>query len=275
MDTSKEPLFNSTGNITKENLIALYGPLLSGELVLRFAEHKNFDAARIEFQTWDERSVVEMGNLLGQDYRTQTVVYKTKDEYIAALFLKALINEWEDNRLEKIRVRLEDPVQQKLAADLLKIRLSGKLPHIDLAGTDFTIDWRLRQLRETAEPWKNISFKEMEMAESGEEYLIFFDTENQNIYIPDDDITELPENIVGLEIPYELKLDPIAVARDCGMEEIFLLAEHPIQETLSAKVIPLSETGLPEFIANNNRNNSRVPGHGVGDNNNQSPRRGR
>jgi hypothetical protein len=46
MDISKEPLFNSTGNITKENLIALYGPLLFGALVLKFAEHENFEAAR-------------------------------------------------------------------------------------------------------------------------------------------------------------------------------------------------------------------------------------
>jgi hypothetical protein len=162
--------------------------------------------------------------------------------------------------LKKIRVRLEDPVQQKMATELLKIRLSGKLTHIDLAGTDFTIDWRLRHLRETAEPWKNISFKEMEMAQSGEEYLIFFDTESHNNYIPHDDITELPENVVGLEIPYELRLDPVAVARDYGMEEIVLLAEHPIQVTLSAKVIPLSGTGLPEFIDNNlktKRNRSR------------------
>ncbi|MET3981710.1 hypothetical protein ABIB62_004273 [Mucilaginibacter sp. UYP25] len=112
MDISKEILFNSTGNIIKENLIALYGSLLSGEVIIRLAEHKNFDAARVEFQTWDERSVVEMGNLLGQDYRTQTMIYKIKDEYIAALFLKTLINEWENNRLKKIRVRLEDPVQQ-------------------------------------------------------------------------------------------------------------------------------------------------------------------
>lgn len=158
MDVSKEPLFNSTGTITKENLITLYGPLLSGELILKYAEHKNFDAARIEFQTWNERSVIEADNLLSQDYPNQTQLYKTKDEYIAVTFLKTLIKEWDDNRREKIRLRLEDPVQQKQAAELLKIRLSGKLPHIDLAGTDSTIDWRLRQMRETEAPWKHISF---------------------------------------------------------------------------------------------------------------------
>jgi hypothetical protein len=251
MDISKEPLFNSTGTLTEKDLVSLYGPMLRGDLVLKLAEHKNFNAASEHFQTWNERSVVEMGNMLGQNYRHQELLYQTRDEYIAVTFLKALINDWEVNRLEKIRIRLEDPVQQKQAADLLKIRLSGKLPHIDLAGTDFTIDWRLRQMRETDLPWKNISFEILEMDESGEAYLCFFDTEKHEVYIPSKNITVLPENVVVLEIPYELKLDPIAVARDYRIGETDLLAEHPIQLTLAAKVIPLSESGLPEFIENN------------------------
>ncbi len=251
MDILKEPLFNSTGTITEKELTALYGPMTPGDLILKLAEHKNFNAALEEFKTWDDRSFVEAGNLIGQDYRHQTELYSTEDKYIAVTFLKILLNEWEKNRLEKIRLRLEDPVQQKQAAELLKIRLSGKLPHIDLAGTDFTIDWRLRQMRETEVPWKHISFDDLEMDESGEAYLCFYHTETHEIFIPEENITELPENVVVLEIPYELKLDPIAVARDYGIGETDLLAEHPIQLTLAAKVIPLSESGLPEFIENN------------------------
>ncbi|MEO6850720.1 MAG: hypothetical protein ABI166_08815 [Mucilaginibacter sp.] len=111
MDILKEPLFNSIGTITEKELIALYGPMPPGKLLLKFAEHKNFSAALEEFQTWDEWSVVEMGNLIGQDYRHQTELYSTEDKYIAVTFLKSLLNEWEKNRLEKIRLRLEDPVQ--------------------------------------------------------------------------------------------------------------------------------------------------------------------
>ncbi len=251
METSKNPLFNSTGTITEKDLIALYGPMLKGDLVLKLAEHQNFDAAREQFQTWDERSVVEMGNMLGQDYRHQQLLYKTKEKYIAVTFLKALINDWEVERLEKICDRLADPIQQKQAAELLKIRLSGKLPHIDLAGTDFTVDWRLRQLRETEEPWKHISLDNLEMDESGEAYLCFYHTLTHEVFIPEEDIKELPVNVVVMEIPYELKLDPVAVARDLGIGETDLLDEHPIQQTLVAKVTPLSESGLPEFIENN------------------------
>jgi hypothetical protein len=269
MDTSKEPLFNSTGTITEKELIELYGPMLRGDMVLKLAEHKNFNAAREQFQTWDERSIVEMGNLLGQDYRHQEQPYRTEDKYIAVTFLKALINEWEESRLKKIQARLEDPVQQQQAAELLKIRLSGVLPHIDLAGTDFTIDWRLRQLRETNQPWNHINLEEMEMDEFGKAYLCFYDIINHEIYIPDESITELPEDVVVLEIPYELKLDPVAVARDYGIGETDLLGEHPIQQTLAAKVSPLSQSGLPELIEinlkrrdNNQSNNQRHPNLG-------------
>ena len=136
-------------------------------------------------------------------------------------------------------------------AELLKTRLSGKLPHIDLAGTDFTIDWRLRQLRETEEPWKHISFdNDLWESESGE-YLCFYNLVTHTTYIPSEDLVEMPENIVVLEIPNELDLDPVAVARGYGLGETALLEDHPIRASLAGKVKPLSGSGLPEFIENN------------------------
>ena len=168
------------------------------------------------------------------------------------------------------KARLENPVQQQEAAELLKIRLSGKLPHIDLAGTDFTVDWRLRQLRETELPWKHIDLTYMEMSESGEEYLCFYNTETHEIFEPDENLFEQPQNIVVLEIPYELKLDPVAFAREVGLGETDLLAEHPIQKVLSAKVLPLDEAILSDFIANNLKRQSNIPGEDY-----QAAKRGR
>lgn len=134
------------------------------------------------------------------------------------------------------------------------LRLSGALPHIDLAGTDFTIDWRLRQLRETEEPWKHISFDDLEMDDSCEAYLCFYNTQSHKLFSPEENIIELPEDVVLLEIPNELKLDPVAVARDYGISETDFLVEHLIQSALTAKVTPLSESGLPRFIENNIKN---------------------
>lgn len=134
------------------------------------------------------------------------------------------------------------------------LRLSGMLPHIDLAGTDFTIDWCLKELRETDEPWNRISLKDMDMSDSGEEYLCFYNTDTHELFEPDEDLFEMPENVVVLEIPYEVKLDPVAVAREYGIGETDLLPDHPFQMKLTAKVTPLSETGLSNFIEENIKN---------------------
>jgi len=152
----------------------------------------------------------------------------------------------------------------------LVIRLSGKLPQIDLNGTDFTVDWRLKQLRETELPWNQLQLETMEISDSGLEYLCFYHTETHELFEPDETLMELPEKVVVLEIPYELILDPVAAAVSCGLNATDLLNEHPFKPHLTAKVTPLAETGLPEFITKNlNRQDTRFPGNGM------VPKRGR
>jgi hypothetical protein len=253
MNTTQNPLFRSTGTITREELKNLNGPLLIGEVVIKFAEHKNFAAAREEFNTWNQYDIIETDNLISQNNRLSPQTHNSWEEYIAFTFLNGLIREYEEARLEKIRVRMEDPVEQQKAAELLKIRQSGKLPHIDLAGIDFTVDWRLRQMRDTEQPWNNISFDDFEMDDYGDKYLCFFNTQTHELYTPPEDIIELPEHVVVLEIPNELDLDPVAVAREYGADISELLREYPITEKLTAKVSPLSDTGLPAIIESNIR----------------------
>jgi hypothetical protein len=48
-----------------------------------------------------------------------------------------------------------------LGDEILARRLAGELPYIDVLGTDFTVEWRLKELRETAKPWKNINLRDM------------------------------------------------------------------------------------------------------------------
>jgi hypothetical protein len=264
MDTSsEESLFKSTGKIALAELIAVYPDMGAGDIVLKLAEHKNFDAARAVFQTWDEDSVIIADNLFSQNYRHQADLYATRDKYIAVSFLRKLISDWGTNRLEQRNVTPATPGQQQ-AGGLLAIRLQGKLPHIDLAGTDFTIDWRLRQLRETEFPWKNISFEQMDCAESGEEYLFFYHTETHQLVIPEDDLTELPENVVVLEIPYENRLDPVAVARELQIDAALMVLDYPIEENLAAHIIPLSESGLPEMIEYNLKMKNNDHSSGIG-----------
>jgi hypothetical protein len=351
MNPSKEDLYKSTGKITREDLDKLYHDMSSADIVLRLAEHKNFDAARAEFETWDDYSVIQMDNFFIRNYRLDpATLYASRDEYIAASFLKSLIAEWGNKQneqqtvIEKLPIlvirevpfiidpykrqliRFNDP-EKNISFDELKInngfyflnfdtitfkpaidlrgpealadrfssvtlpaiiidapskmpedtqddmnrrsqaqswgfylgdknvalRLSGVLPHIELAGTDFTVDWRLRQMRDTEQPWNNFSFDDFEMDDDGDKYLFFFNTQTHELYMPPEDIIELPEHVVVLEIPNELGLDPVAVAREYGSDLYELLIEHPIAEKLAAKVSPLSETGLPAIIENNIR----------------------
>jgi hypothetical protein len=190
-----------------------------------------------------------MSIYLNERFRHEPQLYATEDKYIAVSFLKELINNHYDQG-RKIESPENDPIHQK-AAELLKRRLSGVLPHIDLAGTDFTIDWRLRELRETEQPWNHIDLEYMDVSDLSDNYIFLYDTENHIPYSPEANIIEMPKNVVMLEIPNELHLDPVAVARAFDMKEDTFVADYPIQENFKAKVRPLEETNLPEIIAEN------------------------
>jgi hypothetical protein len=120
------------------------------------------------------------------------------------------------------------------------LRFSGKLPHIELAGSDFTVDWRLKELREMNEPWNRIQLDGLEMSDSGEHYLCFYNTDAHKTTNDISEILARPEKVVLLEIPYEVELDPVAVAREYGIGDIELLPEHPVKMYQKAKVTALS-----------------------------------
>ena len=54
-----------------------------------------------------------------------------------------------------------DEKRRLVESDPVKRRLAGLLPHIDLAGTDFIVDWRLKELREKDAPWNRIKLKSL------------------------------------------------------------------------------------------------------------------
>jgi hypothetical protein len=174
-----------------------------------------------------------------------------KDIFIPGVIIEAPFS-LSDNLKRDLNISsLKDNWGFYLGDTKIALRLSGLLPHVDLAGTDFTIDWRLKQLRETEFPWKNISFGNLELSDEGDVYRCFFNTETRELFEPDTSLFQLPDHIVVLEIPNELKLDPVAVARDFGIGETDLLIEHPYHVKITARVTPLAETGLSEFIAKN------------------------
>lgn len=124
---------------------------------------------------------------------------------------------------------LLDAKKAAAAAPAFRQRMAGVLPHIDLAGTDFTIDWRLRELRESAEPWNRIDLRNLEMTPDGESYLCGYNPENH-------EQVDIAEAETILELPGELTLDLVAVARENQLFETDLLLVYPLQEQLAAKV---------------------------------------
>lgn len=99
---SNELSFKTTSNISKDDLTQVYGELLEGDFLLKFAEHKNFDKAREVFQAMDERTIIEIDNFLIDTYRSSQEQFSTQDKFLAVAFLKQLLNEWnERNRTTK------------------------------------------------------------------------------------------------------------------------------------------------------------------------------
>lgn len=176
----------------------------------------------------------------------------------------------------QLQAQMTQQIQELKAMELLNRRLNGELPHINIAGTDFTIDWRLRQLRETAAPYNKIEFKDMEVTTSGKAYLFFYNAKKHRLYEPPKNIKDLPNNVVLLEIPHEIKLDPVAVAREHGIDYHALLKENPIQSELKAIVNPISKSGLSKWIAESLKNDQSLktgkkPGEDLGQGYDQGP----
>lgn len=132
-------------------------------------------------------------------------------------------------------------------------RVKGILPIITIVDDEYIVDWRLKELRMKDRPENIISLKNMDMDDKGSSYLCFYDKKAKAVIRIGDDITELPKDAVMLKIPYELKLDPVGVAREYGLGDTELLNRFPIQENLQAEQVPLKDTMLPKIIEANRK----------------------
>lgn len=139
------------------------------------------------------------------------------------------------------------------------LRAAGMLPHIDIAGTDFTIDWRLRELRETAAPWNNIQLRDAEMSPEGEEYYLLYHTRSHEEYLFTDDVVAIPENVVFIKVPCEIRLDPYAVAVQYGIDPEEFVSKFPFEQNLMAQVCPLAETNIARLVEENRQRNPDRP----------------
>jgi len=135
--------------------------------------------------------------------------------------------------------------------EALRQRREGILPHIDINGEKFIVDLRLYELRHAEYFFPVLSLKSFELTDDGWHYEAFYEPVMKQAVTIDPDILEFPDRVFKVRIPNELGLDPIATAREYGMNERDVLRRYPIQKHLKAEIIPLSETEVPRLIRQN------------------------
>jgi len=86
--------FKTTNNISKEELNQLYGEMTDADLVLKFAEHKNFEKARAAFLNLDNDTLNAIDAYITETRDFDREQFSTNDKYIAMTFLKVLVKEW-------------------------------------------------------------------------------------------------------------------------------------------------------------------------------------
>ena len=119
-------------------------------------------------------------------------------------------------------------------------RLHGVLPEIDIAGQDYIVDLNLGELIHSEDPKERINLKRLVPSPDGTEYHGFYNVKTGSFAEPlsgDEDIEEL----MLVQIPYELKLDPIGVARQRGLKDTELIMVHPRRDRLKATIVAPDE----------------------------------
>ena len=117
----------------------------------------------------------------------------------------------------------------------LQQRIGGKLPEIDIAGTMFFVDIRLHELRSDYQLMSRINLDNLESGANGDTYLFAFNTESKQLVNIDPKLTAWPDNVIIVEIPDEVKLDPYAFARENEIDPLEFVKNHPIEKELKAK----------------------------------------
>lgn len=139
---------------------------------------------------------------------------------------------------------------------LYRDRMDLILPILDVMGHPFYMYIRERRLQ----PKDNflsegIKYRDIDYNESPSGNMwLFYDKVNQcNVELDLDNITTIPKHVFVLEIPTEKQLDPVGWAWKHGFDAKEILMEVRPKRHVEAKVIPWSETTIPERIAENRK----------------------
>ena len=211
---------------------------------------------------------------------TQLMKARQASDTEIATFLKDIHAEYPTQK--ELQLQTEQQIKEHAITERINNHLAGQLPTIDINGTNFTIDLRLQELRETDKPANRIYLHEMQAGRPNNPYLFFYHTQKHKVYDPPANIKSLPKNVVVVEIPVESRLDPIATAQILGADVKEFVKVNPIPTDLTAVVKPLSQSRLPEIVRQNlakdeqlQQQQGRDNGENLNDDFNRGPRIGR
>ena len=142
-----------------------------------------------------------------------------------------------------------DPVAYDLRVN------KGMLPTIDIERHTFYVDIRMDKLRPKDDFLSNgIAFSHIEdyFNDSSGTYLIPYNPKTREMgEIDYENITEIPKNLVVIEFPNELKLDPIGWNRQHGFDLKDGLMEVGLQMSFTAKKGKWEDIYVPQKIKEN------------------------
>ncbi|WP_199119254.1 hypothetical protein [Pedobacter sp. ASV28] len=163
--------------------------------------------------------------------------------------------------------------------ELYAKRMAGHLPTIEILDHTFYTDLTLGTLRPKDDfTTMGIKFSEMQTVPflMPEHYWFYYNPKTHAAETIDhQSITELPKDIVVVEVPVESKLDPVRIAQIYELDVNEFLMKNPIVANMKARVVPWSETGLPNIIKENNQRLGKVQTVKQGENKKQVPKKRR
>ncbi|UOE47810.1 hypothetical protein MTO98_25710 [Mucilaginibacter sp. SMC90] len=243
MKNPEDVFFKSESRISPVEIVMKYGKINPWEFYFRLAEHKNFEAAKAVFDRWDDDFVRKSDAYLLTRFVHSEWAKEARNVYLAHCYLMKLIRE----RNVRDQFALENDDQEDVAT--LR-RLAGILPEIDIGGTSFTVDWKSRELRETGHPANKIDITAMALNYFKDGYEALYDTGHRQLYTIGEGIHEIPENVLLLHIPYEMELDPVAVAQEKGLDDLVFSNGHPVRNHLKGYLWPIDQNTLAQLPKN-------------------------
>jgi len=138
--------------------------------------------------------------------------------------------------------------------ELVKERLTGKLPVIEVMGHTFFVDIRMGVIRPKDDfSTLGVKFDDMEEDAKGMRYFLYNPNTHSIANIDLDRIKKIPTNVFPVKIPNEMDMDPIGFARNYGLDIDAFLLKHPPLDNLKAEVIDWNDTVFPGIVKGNNR----------------------